>query len=126
MGLDLTKVKKPPARETTTSHPALSVAWSTAMAKVAAAMNTPSPTKGCKRWGLPCLFCTQSAPHPSPVKSEWSQEDWDGEILKKKRGKQGKEEEMRQRQEEKGDILDSNYYPLEPMYVSNHNEQPPT
>ena len=32
---------------------------------------------------------------------------------------------MRQGQEEKKEILDSGYYPPEPMYVSNHKEHPP-
>ena len=82
--------------------------------------------KRCKRWGPPCPFCAQSAPHPSPVESDWSEEDWDVEIQKRKREKQRKEEEMRQRQEEEKEILDSSYYPPEPMYVSNHEEQPPT
>ena len=84
-------------------------------------MNNPSPTKRCKRWGPPCPFCAQSALHPSPVESDWSEEDWDGEIQKKKREKKRKEEEMRQRQEEKRKILDS-----DSKYVSNYEEKTPT
>ena len=60
------------------------------------------------------------------MESEWSEENWDGEIQKKKMEKQRKEEEMRLGQEEKGEILDSSYYPPEPMYVSNYEEQPST
>ena len=40
-------------------------------------------------------------PQPSPVGSDWSEEDWDGEIQKKKKEKQRKDKEMRQEQEEK-------------------------
>ena len=122
---DLSKYAIPPTRETTTSWPALSVTHNSALAKVMVAMNTLSPAKRYKRWGPLCPFCAQSALHPSPVKSDWSDEDLDGEIQKKKWEKQRKEEEMRQGQEEKEEILDSGYYPPEPMYVSHHEEQPP-
>ena len=33
---------------------------------------------------------------------------------------------MKQRQEEEKKILDSKYYPWEPLYIPNHREQPPT
>ena len=42
----------------------------------------------CKRWGLHCSFCAQSAPHPSPVESDWSNEDWNGENKELKRGEE--------------------------------------
>ena len=63
-------------------------------------------------------------PTPSPLDSDWLEEDWDGEIEKEKRKeKQRKEEEMKQRQEEKKN-LDSNYYPPSPMYVPCYEEEP--
>ena len=36
-----------------------------------------STCRTCKRWGPPCLFCVLSAPHPSLVEANWSDEDWD-------------------------------------------------
>ena len=53
---------------------------------------TPSPAKTSKRWGLPCLSSAQSTPHASPVDSDWSEEDWGGEIEEKRKEKQRKEE----------------------------------
>ena len=45
---------------------------------------------------LPCVV--PNPPHnPSPVDSDWSEEDWYGEIEKKR----NKEKAMKQRQEEK-------------------------
>ena len=145
-GLDLLKFKNPPARVITTSHPTPSVmannsattsnsttssnsttASNSAMASIKAAINTLSSGKKCNIWEPQCPFCTQSAPHPSPVDSDWSEEDWDGEIEKeKRREKQRKEEEMKWRQEEEKQILNSNYHPPEPIYIPNHKEQPPT
>ena len=126
--LDLSKFKNPPAREITTSHSAPLVTENSTIANITAATNTPSPAKMCKRWGSACPFCVQSAPHPSPMDSDWSEEDRDGEIEKaNRREKQKKEEEkMKWRQEEEKKILDSNYYPPESIYVSSHQEQPPT
>ena len=86
-------------------------------------ISTPSPTKTFKRWGLSCPFCAQSTPNPSPVDSDWSKEDWDGEIEKRKE-KQRKEEEMMQRQDEEKKILDPNYYLPEPIYIPSYEEPP--
>ena len=36
--------------------------------------------KMCKRWGPPCPFCVKSALHPSPQESDWSDDNWDGDI----------------------------------------------
>ena len=44
----------------------------------------PIPKKACERFGLPCPFCKQQAPHPLPPHSEWSSKDWDGERAKAK------------------------------------------
>ena len=49
----------------------------------------PSTCRTCKRWGLPCPFCAQSAPDPSPVESDWYDKDWNGEKQR------AKEEEKR-------------------------------
>ena len=38
-----------------------------------------SACRTCKRWRPPCPFCVQSSPHPLPVESDWSVEDWDGD-----------------------------------------------
>ena len=34
-----------------------------------------SSCKTCKRWGPPCPLFAQSAQHPSPQESDWSDED---------------------------------------------------
>ena len=76
--------------------------------------------------GLLCLFCAQSTQHPSPVDSNWSEEDWDGEIEEKRKEKQRKEEEMKQRQEEEEKKnLDSKYYLPNPMNVPSYEEESP-
>ena len=91
------------------------------------ATNIPFPGNKCKRGGAPYPFCDQSAPHPSPVNSDFSEEDWNGEISKGKRiEKQRKEKEMFQRQAEEKKVLSSNYNPPEPMYIPNHEYQLPT
>ena len=38
----------------------------------------PTPQKACEGFGLYCSYCKQDAPHPSPVNSDWSSEDWNG------------------------------------------------
>ena len=72
----------------------------------------------------PAPFCVQSALHPSPVDSDWLEEDWDGDIKREKRNKkQKKEEEAKQRQklEEQEEI--SNYCPPSPIYHSHQEEE---
>ena len=136
IGLVLYKSKNPPAREITTSHPTPSITENSATTSNSATVsnsatgsitvstNTPSPGDKCKRWGPPCPLCIQSTPHPSPVDSDQWEEDWDGEIEKEKRQEeQRKEKEMLQKQAEEKKVLSSNYYPLEPMYISNHEDQ---
>ena len=90
--------------------------------------DTPSPAKMCKRWGLLCPFCAQTAQHPSLGDSYWLEEDWDGNIDREKRKeKQGKGEEMKQRQEvevQEKQIFDPNYYPPSPVYVPSYEEEP--
>ena len=36
----------------------------------------------CKYSSDTCSYCRYVAPHPSPVPSDWSSEDWDGEKAK--------------------------------------------
>ena len=92
-----------------------------------AAANAQSLAITFRRWGPPWSFHAQSAPHPSPVDSDWSAEDWDGELEKEKRKeKQRKEQEMKWRQDEEKKILDPNYYQPGPIYVPSNEEQPPT
>ena len=127
--LDLLKLWNPPIREITSSHPEPLTTNTPTMASIMATADMPSPAKTCKRWGLPCPFCAQSAPHPSPVDSDWSEEDWDRNIEREKRKvKQRKEEEMKQRQEreEQEKIKsDPNYYLPNPIYVPSYEEEPP-
>ena len=78
--LDLLKLKIPPIREITTSHPMPSATDKSAMTSIMATTSTPSPAKMCKRWGLPCPFYAQSTQHPCPVDSDWSEEDCDRET----------------------------------------------
>ena len=68
-----------------------------------------STCRSCKRWGLPCHFCAQSAPHPSP---HWSNEDWNGEKQRTKE-KERKQEQSAQQKEE--DLI-KDYFPSSPVY----------
>ena len=52
-------------------------------------MMVASTCRMCKRWGLHCPFCAQSTLHPSPVESDWSIEDCNGENKKLKRKRIG-------------------------------------
>ena len=36
----------------------------------------------CNGFGTSCLYCRQSAHHPSPQHSDWLSEDWDGDKAK--------------------------------------------
>ena len=42
----------------------------------------PVPKRACEHFGAICSYCKYEAPHPSPVPSHWSSEDWDGEKAK--------------------------------------------
>ena len=55
----------------------------------------------CKTWGRPCPLYTKPVPPPSPIKSKWSYEDWDGEEL---REKEKKERASREREGRQGEI----------------------
>ena len=46
-----------------------------------------TPRKACEFFGLTCSYCRQDAPHPSPVHSDWSSKDWDGDKAKAKEQK---------------------------------------
>ena len=95
-----------------------------AMANIMVSTSTPSPAKMCKRWGLPCPFCAQSTQHPSPVDSNWSEEDWDGQIEKDREKKETRGDGAKARRRRKKN-LDSNYYPPSSMYVPSYEEEPP-
>ena len=47
----------------------------------------PTPRKACECFGLTFSYCRQDAPHPSPVHSDWSSKDWDGDRAKAKEQK---------------------------------------
>ena len=87
----------------------------TASARIAASCTSIlSSCKTCKKWGLSCPFCAQSALQPSPIDSVWSEEDLDGDIERRKRQeKQRKEEEAKQREWEEEKIPD--YDPTSPV-----------
>ena len=42
----------------------------------------PTPKRTCKHSLSTCTYCKHDAPHPSPVHSDWSSEDWDGNKAK--------------------------------------------
>ena len=42
----------------------------------------PTPRRSCEGFSLSCSYCKQDIPHPSPVNSDWSSEDWDGNKAK--------------------------------------------
>ena len=47
----------------------------------------PTPRKACKCYGPTCSYCRQNAPYLSPIHSDWSSEDWDGDKAKGKEQK---------------------------------------
>ena len=53
----------------------------------------------CKKWGPPCPFCVQSTPHPSPVESHWSDEDWNRDKQREKE-KRKHEQQAQQKKED--------------------------
>ena len=42
----------------------------------------PIPKKTCEYSVDTCTYCKYEAPHPSPIPSDWSSEDWDGKKAK--------------------------------------------
>ena len=42
----------------------------------------PTPKRACECNDGSCTYCKYEAPHPSPVPSDWSSKDWDGEKAK--------------------------------------------
>ena len=42
----------------------------------------PTPRRVCEHFGTTCSYCKHEAPHPSPIQSDWSSKDWDGEKAK--------------------------------------------
>ena len=99
--LDMAKFKNRKARKPTSSHsmPSAAETNTSLMASTMTATTAPASDKICKRWELPCPFCAQSSLYPSPVDSDSSEEDWDGNIEREKRKeKQRKEEEAKQRE----------------------------
>ena len=42
----------------------------------------PVPKRACECSVDTCTYCKYKAPHPSPMPSDWSSEDWDGETAK--------------------------------------------
>ena len=47
----------------------------------------PTPKRTCEHFGSTCSFCKQNTPHPSPIHSDWSSKDWDGDKAKAKEQK---------------------------------------
>ena len=50
-------------------------------------MIQPVPKRACECFGPTCSCCKHEASHPSPVHSDWSSEDWDGDKAKAKEQK---------------------------------------
>ena len=42
----------------------------------------PVPKKPCECSAHTCTYCKYKAPYPSPIPSDWSSEEWDGEKAK--------------------------------------------
>ena len=42
----------------------------------------PVPKRACECFGDTCSYCKYESPHPSPIPSDWSSKDWDGEKTK--------------------------------------------
>ena len=47
----------------------------------------PTPRRACECFSLTCSYCRQDAPHPSPIHSDWSSQDWDDDKAKAKEQK---------------------------------------
>ena len=45
------------------------------------------PKRACKCFSPTCSYCKHEEPHPSPVYSNWSSKDWDGNKAKAKEQK---------------------------------------
>ena len=83
MTITTTMTRAASSKITTTSNPTMTSTYQT-----------------CKTWGLPCPFFTQSAPHPSPIEFDWSDE---GLERNKQRGREAKRrEQQEQEKNEKG------------------------
>ena len=54
----------------------------------------PTPKRTCECTDGSCTYCKYKAPHPSPVPSDWSSEDWDQEKAKVREQKPLVEEEI--------------------------------
>ena len=86
MESDLPKSESAPARKIAIFHPLPLVQKGSAIASnpgatsTTAVPNMQSPGKRCK---ASCPICAQSTSHPSPVDSDWLEEDWDGKIKDK-------------------------------------------
>ena len=133
-GLDLSKFKIPPAREMKTSHPTplvmenSSMASYSATASIMVAINTQSQVKGARDGATMPVLCP-NCPAPLPggirlVRRECGQRAKEREEERETK----KDEQIKQRQDEENQTLNSssNYYPLEPIYLPNHKEWPPT
>ena len=82
----------------------------------------PSSCMMCKRWGPSCPFCAQAAPHPSPIESNWPNEDRNGD---KQRAKEEKREEEQQDQEKNDEKKVANdYHPTSPVYDPKFKQDP--
>ena len=75
----------------------------------------------CKRWGLPSPFCSQSAPHPSPVESDWSDEDWN---RKKQRAKKEEKRKQDLQAQQKEEDLTKDYCSSSPAYDTTFKQDP--
>ena len=42
----------------------------------------PVPKRAYEHFSITCFYCKYEAPHPSPVPSDWSSEDWGNEKAK--------------------------------------------
>ena len=70
---------------------------------------------------------TKPAPNPSPIHSDWSDEDWDGERLREtERGKKEQvEKEKANREKQDGTQKDPEYYLPSPIYVPSYSKVAP-
>ena len=120
MGSNLSKSNNAPARKITISHTLPSVmgnsttAGSSATANIMAVSNHPQEKDARHH-----VQSAQSATCPSPVDSDWLEEDWDDEIEE--------EEEEKGREKQRKEELEkaSGYYPPEPIYNPNHEREIP-
>ena len=71
--------------------------------------------------GPSCPFCAQLASHPSPIESDWSDEDWNGE---KQRVKEEKKKDQQGQEKNKEKKVPNDFCPTSLVYDPTFKQDP--